>query len=245
MRAKLVARAGLDRWKRRSPTTYWRTRNAAALTRWMWIRFQRRCGLRPQVYDETFWDGHETGDWNAVAELLLRLLAPRSVADVGCGHGLLLDALAARSPGGEFIGIDDSDAAVIRARGRGLTVLPVDIAGSSTGDIEELCKTLGDRDLTICLEVAEHLPAWHTAKLLRVLTIAPAVFFSAAQPNQGGVLHVNEQPASHWEARFRTLGYRLGARDAALRNALQTIDVPSWYKHNARLFERQGLDGGQ
>jgi hypothetical protein len=40
-------------------------------------------------------------------------------------------------------------------------------------------------DLAVCLEVAEHIPAWHSGKLLTILAGAPRLIFSAAQPNQG------------------------------------------------------------
>ena len=49
-------------------------------------------------------------------------------------------------------------------------------------------------DLALCLEVAEHIPSWHSGKLLTMLAGARRLVFSAAVPNQGGQLHVNEQP---------------------------------------------------
>jgi hypothetical protein len=134
--------------------------------------------------------------------------------------------------------MDDSDAAIALARGRGLSVLRVDVAGAARAEIERLAGSLGTPDLTICLEVAEHLPSWHSAKLLRLATIAPTVLFSAAHPNQGGVLHVNERPAEYWTSRFAELGYELGPRNQELRARLRTIDLPWWYADNARLFER-------
>lgn len=207
MRAEALVRAGLDGWKRRSPSSFWRARNGAALARWCWLRMRRRAGLADQPYDAGFWQRQETGDWDAVAALIDTLLQPRSIVDVGCGHGLLMEAIARRMPDASILGIDDSEAAVARARTRGLTVLQVDIAGASQADVETLAGQLDGCGLAICLEVAEHIPAWHSAKLLRLLTVAPVVLFSAAQPNQGGVLHVNERPAAYWQARFGRLGY--------------------------------------
>jgi SAM-dependent methyltransferase len=244
VRAEAIIRAGLDDWKRRSPASFWRARNGAALARWFWVRLQRRMGARPNPYDDAFWSRQETGDWNAVADLLGTFVAPRSVADIGCGQGLLMEAILRRMPEAAIVGLDDSDEAVARARRRGLTVLHADIAGASSSQIEKLADALGPRDLTMCLEVAEHLPSWHSAKLLRLLTVAPVVFFSAAHPNQGGVLHVNERPAPYWQERFAAIGYRPSDRSRELRDQLRTIDLPPWYAQNAQLFERGALAGG-
>jgi hypothetical protein len=93
-------------------------------------------------------------------------------------------------------------------------------------------------DVVTCLEVAEHLPAWHSDKLLSIVTAAPRLVFSAAHPNQGGHLHVNEQPASHWIDRLAARGFRLSPLDRPLRADLQSLSVPSWYKENIHVFDR-------
>jgi hypothetical protein len=115
--------------------------------------------------------------------------------------------------------------------------VPADLAAATSAAIEALRLALGRRDLTICLEVAEHLPSWHSGKLLRLLTVAPRVLFSAATPNQGGVLHVNERPAEYWRARFAALGYRSSSTDDEIRRRLRTIDLPPWYAANVHLYE--------
>ncbi|MGH9312873.1 MAG: hypothetical protein ACRD1S_06705, partial [Vicinamibacterales bacterium] len=92
MRADGIVRACLNDWKRRSPTSYWRARNAAALAGWLGVRLQRRLGANDQTYDNAFWSRQETGDWCGVADLLSALVQPRSIADIGCGHGVLMEA---------------------------------------------------------------------------------------------------------------------------------------------------------
>jgi hypothetical protein len=71
-----------------------------------------------------------------------------------------------------------------------------------------------------------------------MLAGAPRLVFSAARPNQGGQLHVNEQPARYWIDRLAVLGFRLSPFDDALRAELQSLEVPAWYKENIHAFER-------
>jgi len=105
-------------------------------------------------------------------------------------------------------------------------------------DAAGLARDLTAFDAVLCLEVAEHLPPWHSDKLLTVITAGGRLIFSAAHPLQGGRLHVNEQPAGHWIARLRTRHFQLTADDDRFRQKIQELDLPPWYAHNVHLFER-------
>jgi len=108
----------------------------------------------------------------------------------------------------------------------------------SAKDAAGLARDLTAFDAVLCLEVAEHLPPWHSDKLLTVITAGGRLIFSAAHPLQGGRLHVNEQPAGHWIARLRTRHFQLTADDDRFRQKIQELDLPPWYAHNVHLFER-------
>ena len=97
---------------------------------------------------------------------------------------------------------------------------------------------LASFDLGICLEVAEHLPPWHSDKLLTIVSSPKRLVFSAAQPNQGGRFHMNEQPAGHWIDRLAARGVALAPGDDAFRAAIAALDLPFWYGQNVHLFER-------
>jgi hypothetical protein len=92
----------------------------------------------------------------------------------------------------------------------------------------------------MCLEVAEHLPFWQADKLLKILIgTSDTVVFSAAPPGQGGTLHLNEQPPEYWIRKFSTLKYAYNKElSAAIREELQGINIPSWYKNNLLVFHR-------
>jgi hypothetical protein len=117
----------------------------------------------------------------------------------------------------------------------------LNLAEMREGAVAACARRLGAFDVAMSLEVVEHLPAWHSAKLLRLLTAcAPVVVFSGAQPLQGGVLHVNERPLAHWVRRFRELGYEPSPANDAFRAELRRLDLPPWYAANVNVFVRPG-----
>ena len=55
--------------------------------------------------------------------------------------------------------------------------------------------------------MAEHLPQELGDRLVAfVAGLAPIIVFSAAQPGQGGLAHINEQPLAYWRDRFAESG---------------------------------------
>jgi len=222
------------------PATYWRVRNALALGELYAPRAWRRVhGAEP--YDEAFWDSHDIGDWEGFARVVIDAVHPRSVVDIGCGHGLALQGFARVDPTLRLHGFDDSDAALARARARGLAVDRIDFVALSRREAAVLARDLACYDAVICLEVAEHLPPWHNDKLLTVVTAGKRLIFSAAHPLQGGRLHVNERPAEYWMARLGERGFVVSRDDEAFRRAVAALDLPPWYHQNVHLFEPKTL----
>jgi 2-polyprenyl-3-methyl-5-hydroxy-6-metoxy-1,4-benzoquinol methylase len=232
-------RQQLNAFRQRFPTAYWRGRNAIALGEWWWAKRRTSAGdLMHDAYDEAFWDFHGAGDWEPLAALILRYCPARSVVDVGCGQGIVLEGFLRADPSLDVHGYDSSPTACRRARARGIAVDPLDVVSLSAAEGAVIAERISSSDLTLCLEVAEHIPSWHSGKLLTMLTGAPKLVFSAAHPNQGGRLHVNEQPARYWIDRFAAAGLRLSPFDEAFRAELQLLAVPPWYKANIHAFER-------
>ena len=63
-------------------------------------------------------------------------------------------------------------------------------------------------DMTLCLEVAEHIPESFIDPFLENLTrFSDLLILSAAPPNQGGHHHVNEQPKRYWVKRLSEIGF--------------------------------------
>lgn len=141
-----------------------------------------------QLYNEGFFQYLQEGSKRSaeqIVPILLELIQPQSVIDVGCGTGTWLSVFCEH--GIEDIWGVDGDYVQEEA-----LEIPKDRFLS-----HDLTKPLAlDRkfDLAISLEVAEHLPCDSAEAFVDSLTqLAPVILFSAAIPFQGGVGHVNEQ----------------------------------------------------
>lgn len=78
-------------------------------------------------------------------------MGPRRVVDLGCGEGIVAQALLERVPGVEYLGVDLSPGAVQAARAMNPG------AEFEVGSILDEPSRPGWADLVICLEVLEHL----------------------------------------------------------------------------------------
>lgn len=169
------------------------------------------------AYDDlqTVIDDVETEQARYLGSLLKSMFKPLRVIDVGCASGLYL--LPFRPA--KIVGVDGAPAAGRRLKPSEYYSL----------DLREFLPNwrpvYGARkphDLALCIEVAEHLPAWCAAPLVAYLcSLAPVVVFSAARPGQGGTGHLNERPAEYWRGLFAASAFAPHALDGQLRGLLR------------------------
>jgi len=131
--------------------------------------------------------------------LVMEIVNPKRVVDVGCGPGAWMRAFKQR--GCTVLGYDGD---YLEPSSR--------VMDPSEFRVADLRKPLtdpeGPYDLAVSLEVGEHLPHECAAMLVKSLVaLAPVVLFSAAIPGQGGTLHINEQWQSYWAELFQAEGY--------------------------------------
>jgi SAM-dependent methyltransferase len=158
------------------------------------------------VYSKTYFQDIERiegASTQHVGQWIVDHLRPRRAIDVGCGPGLLLDALHTR--GVQVFGVDISDASIERVTERGLRAERFDLT-------DPLAQLPGaPYDLVVSCEVAEHLEPQYADLFLDKLTAAgPVVYLTAAEPvpEQGvGLYHFNEQPNQYWIDRMRQRGW--------------------------------------
>ena len=163
--------------------------------------------------------------------MVVELIHPSSVVDVGCGRGAWLGEFNAQGID-NIVGLDGDYLKPSMLRFPPQCFRPTDL--SSKFEIPG-----GRYDLAICLEVAEHLPPANSRHLVRQLTsAAPLVLFSAAPPGQGGEGHINCQPLSYWRKIFEELGFRM--LDPFRPKLRDDRRVAWWYRQNAVLFASQG-----
>jgi hypothetical protein len=161
-----------------------------------------------------------------VVPALMRLLAPASVVDFGCGSGAWLDAFRRRGVV-DILGLDGP--------WLGAAEREIPEALFQAQDLAQPVVLQRRFDVALCLEVAEHLPEAAAPQLVQSLTrAAPVVIFSAAIPAQGGTDHVNEQWPSYWVRLFEAHGYGCLA---GLRRQLWSLpEVEVWYRQNLLCF---------
>jgi len=179
------------------------------------------------TYDSNFFDAINPGSRRSaevVVPLIMDLLRPATVIDVGCGEGIWLSVF--RDKGCTIQGID------------GEHVTPK-IDRFTAVDLASDWSFPGRFDLAVSLEVAEHLPAAVADRFIANLTaLSDVVLFSAAIPGQGGVGHINCQWPSYWHPKFAAHGYQCYD---ALRWLIWNDDrVEPWYRQNLLVFAKPG-----
>jgi SAM-dependent methyltransferase len=162
----------------------------------------------------------------AVVPVVVDLVRPGSVVDVGCGVGVWLSVFR-RHGIEDVVGIDGSYV------DRNLLEIPPERFRSA--DLRGRIRLHRRFDLVVSLEVAEHLPPETARAFIESLTmLGPIVLFSAAIPHQGGVGHVNEQWPDYWAERFREYGYV--AMDCIRPKIWRDDSVDWWYAQNTLLY---------
>jgi 2-polyprenyl-3-methyl-5-hydroxy-6-metoxy-1,4-benzoquinol methylase len=188
------------------------------------------------VYDADYYttviENDAAGGAKVMAASIRREFAPRTVVDLGCGTGALLEALQAE--GLQVLGLENSAAALDICRARGLRVRKMNVES----DVLEIGETF---DLAVSMEVAEHLPATVADRYVNFLTsLSDVVVFTGAPPGQGGTDHVNEQPQAYWVAKFVARSFlHLEDVSAQWRDEWKAGGVASWYYRNVMVFRKR------
>jgi SAM-dependent methyltransferase len=186
-----------------------------------------------KIYDAVFYEcqAEKSSDSaSSVVPVLINLIQPESVIDIGCGVGTWLQFF--REFGvGEILGIDGDY--IDRKRLR----IPEDCFLGM--DLSNPVVSIGrSYDLALCLEVAEHIPERSAHRLVDFITsLAPVAFFSAAVPGQGGTGHVNEQWPDYWGKHFADHGYKM--LDVIRPKIWNMEHVEPWYCQNSFLYVRE------
>lgn len=185
--------------------------------------------LQSEIYGEEFFSRNSSSQSaKEVLPMVLDLIKPQSICDVGCGTGTWLKAAQ------EITGINGSEIVGFDFEVPNKYLL-IEVAQYHNVDLSQPMRYERMFDLCISLEVAEHLPESSADIFVETLTsLAPVILFSAAIPGQFGDNHVNEQWPSYWEERFKKLGFY--GFDVLRQKFWNNDNVTWWYRQNMVLF---------
>jgi len=164
----------------------------------------------------------------ALASWIAKTIQPDSVLDVGCGDAALLTLLSQYHI--PAYGLEGSTAAV--------KVAPSDVCVFQA-DLNRSFLLNKQFDLVCCIEVAEHLSRRSATTLIAGISshARKMIIFSAAHPNQGGLGHINEQPAEYWRKIFMLNNW---TEDTVLsdqaKGVLRSAEAPWYLPQNIMVF---------
>jgi GT2 family glycosyltransferase/2-polyprenyl-3-methyl-5-hydroxy-6-metoxy-1,4-benzoquinol methylase len=132
-----------------------------------------------------------------VAERIIAELNPRTVLDVGCAKGFLVECL--RDRGVEAYGFDVSEYAIGEVR---TDIKPYCWVGSAGHSISK------NYDLITCIEVCEHLQHSEAEETIRQMTLhSDTVLFSSTPSDFTEPTHINVHPIIDWVRLFAQFSY--------------------------------------
>jgi SAM-dependent methyltransferase len=199
------------------------------------FRVMEKTGNRADIYSpryyQTIVEPYAQRSAPQMAKSIVESFHPKSVIDVGCGSGALLVAL--RKLGvHRLLGLDSSEAGLDIASARGLNTRRFDITIGRWACTDCF-------DVAVSMETAEHLPRDAAERYVSLLcSLAPIIIFTAAQPGQGGIGHLNEQPRQYWVEHFLACGMQPSDELVAAWQPVWTAaGVANFYTRNLMIFQ--------
>ena len=173
--------------------------------------------------DYTLIEQEETPMAKRIATYIHENLPGKTISDIGCGPGIYVQAL--RELGEEAFGFDSDD----RVRGK------ENLTQISLFNLEQ------PADIVFCFEVAEHLPENKAddvvSSMVKNLKQDGLIFWTAAQPGQGGHGHINCQPKEYWETKFNEQGLtRDKVQEDKLLDFIKQGPHMGWFVNNLMVF---------
>lgn len=150
-----------------------------------------------------------------IADQIIKIFNPRTVLDVGCATGYLVEAL--RDKGVEAYGFDISEYAISNVRE---DIKPFCIVHSITDPLPDSFP--GNFDLVITIEVLEHLyPEEGKKAIANLCNYTDTILFTSTPDDINDKTHVNVQQKEYWA--------RIFAENSFFRDLIQPVDfIAPW-----------------
>ena len=171
-------------------------------------------------------------DWPGLVSAVVKVLAPISVLDLGCGPCRSL-ARFKECGVGRVVGIDGSIALLDNPH---VQAFKQDILFV---DLERSPCVMGEKfDLVWSYEVAEHIANEENFLLTLTENAKKWIVMTAAVPGQGGIGHVNCQTREHWIGQLAERGF---VYRSELTEQFRSLgrSITGYYDGNGMVFERR------
>ena len=192
------------------------------------------------IYDGVGYDNKE--HWfpffEMLADNIVDAFNPKTVLDVGCAWGYLVEALHER--GVEAYGIDISDYAISMTKSE---LRKYFNAQSATENLPESFPK--KFDLVTNIEVIEHIPEEECEKVIaQMCRYSDTIVFSSSASDIRDPTHINVQQPEYWAKRFAKKGFFVDtvnpvnyiSRDARCYRKMDAASAAEQHEHNVRLL---------
>ena len=178
-------------------------------------------------YDDRFYGDNSTRleSSREILKFIFEILNPKSILDVGCGRGAWLKS--SRELGAKTLYGFDGEWNDGKEIDNEIIFKSIDLNKNFNVDKKF--------DLTLCLEVAEHLEKNSSEIIISSLTKSSnAILFSSAFKHQGGIGHLNENLHSFWAKLF--FKYDFLPYDIIRPQFWNNKKISYWYRQNSFLY---------
>lgn len=159
-----------------------------------------------------------------LAKFIKQVIRPKMVLDIGCGPGHFVESML--DVGINAVGIDIDERVV----------------GKPYLFQQDILSTKFVTDVAICLEVLEHIHEDHAEEVIDKIStmFTDTLIFTAAQPGQGGVGHINCQPKEYWDKLFNQNGlYRNTLMEDTLLLYCKQGRYMGWFYNNLLVYTKR------
>ena len=190
---------------------------------------------KKNTYNEKFYEDIDNSSYQSAKiylDYLWQFIKPMSVLDVGCGRGAWLKACEELGSK-DITGLDGSWLDQTKMTSRKIKFKSI--------DLNKIFSVEKKVDLTMSLEVAEHIDRRNSRQFIECLTTtSDVIMFSAAYEYQGGTDHINENKHSYWAKIFDNLDYTV--YDIFRPHFWSDERVGFWFRQNTFLYVKKGSD---
>ena len=185
---------------------------------------------KKKTYDEKFYKDIYYSSYHSAKiylDHLWQFIKPMSVLDAGCGRGAWLQ-------GCEELGCEDLTG-FDGSSWLDQSKMPSSKIRFKSINLNNIFSIEKKVDLTISLEVAEHLEPKKSRQFVECLTTtSDVILFSAAFKYQGGTDHINENKHSYWAKIFDSYDYKV--YDIFRPHFWSDERIGFWFRQNTFLY---------